>query len=82
MARDISTATRWALISKSDTVNIASGAPVALMCGATAGKVVIVDNLGNEADCQMAAGEVKPVQPVRVKSTGSDAINVYALYNN
>lgn len=82
MARDISGATRWSLISKSDTVRIATGAPVALMCGATAGKVVIVDSLGNEADCQLAAGEIKPVQPVLVKSTGSDAINVCALYNN
>lgn len=82
MARSTSSATRWPLITKSDTVDIATGIPVAIQCGTTAGTVVAVDAEGNEMPCVLQAGQQLGIQPKRIKSTGSDAINVYALYNN
>ena len=81
MARPVSSAIRWPAITPHDTNRIATGKPVAIMCGATAGNVVIVDSDGNEATVPIAAGEIKPVQPLIIKSTGTTATPLYGLYN-
>lgn len=81
MARSISTATRWPTITPHDTNRISTGKPVAIMCGATAGNVVIVDGDGNVATVPIEAGEIKQVQPLIVKATGTTATPIYGLYN-
>lgn len=82
MSRSTSSATIWKLITKSDTVAIATGAPVAIQCGGTGGTFVLVDRDGNTMPVTLEASEISPHQPVRVNSTGSTAVDVYALYNN
>lgn len=82
MSRSTSSATKWKLIAKSDTVSIADGKPVAIQCGTTAGTFVLVDENGNTMPVALGASAIGPYQPVRINSTGSDAVDVYGLYNN
>jgi len=53
--------------------------PKAVVCGATAGTVVVIDRFGNEAPYWLEAGQVLAVRPNIIKATGTTATPLIAL---
>lgn len=71
-------ARRWGAITPHDTNQLAE-LPKAIRCN-VAGTVNIVGEDGNAEDFVVAAGETLPCRPVIVKSTGTTATGIKALY--
>lgn len=61
----------WIEITPDDDNDLAFK-PVAVSVGDTAGTVVCRGKSGNDVAFYFAAGEVKPIRPVRILSTGTD----------
>jgi hypothetical protein len=53
--------------------------PKTVVCGATAGTVVVVDRFANEATYWLEAGQYLPVRPHIIKSTGTSATPLIGL---
>jgi hypothetical protein len=68
---------RWAIITKSDTVNLVE-VPRAIYVS-VGGTLTLVDSTGNAVDFGTAAVGLIQVQPARINSTGSTA-TVIGLY--
>lgn len=70
-------AEEWVAITPHDTNNL-DFLPKAIMVGATAGNVVMVDKAGNTATVPFTTGEIKPLRPAKI-TTASTATPIYAL---
>jgi hypothetical protein len=53
--------------------------PKAVVCGATAGTVVVTDKAGVDATYWLEAGQTLPIRPVRIKATGTTATPLIGL---
>jgi hypothetical protein len=73
----LTSADTWVAITPHDT-NKLSFLPKAIMVGATAGNVVMIDKSGNTATVPFLAGEIKPLRPATIH-TSSTATPIYAL---
>lgn len=73
------TATDWKAVTPSDTVAISPKNPRALFIG-VAGNVVAVSNSGAVETFACSAGQVLPLQAVRVNATSTTASGIVALY--
>ncbi len=73
-------ARRWKAITASNTA-FCEPKPVALRAN-VAGDIVAVGDDGVSGTFTVAAGEILPVQPVQVLSTGTTATGIYGLYNS
>jgi hypothetical protein len=73
-----SSASEWVTITPHDTAQLAR-IPKAIMVGATAGNIKMIDKAGNTATVPFTAGEIKPLRP-HVIHTDSTATPIYALY--
>ncbi|NBC17174.1 MAG: hypothetical protein GVY18_07645 [Bacteroidetes bacterium] len=71
----IAPSTKWETITPNDSTDLAV-LPQAVSVGSTAGVVACVDEDGNESDFYFQAGEMKPIRPVRIKSTNTTATPV------
>lgn len=72
-------ALRWSAITPSDTTKL-EPTPVAIRCN-VAGDVNIEGDDGNAEVFTVAAGEILACQPRRVRSTGTTATGIKALFN-
>jgi len=73
-----SPASHWADVTPHDTNELASR-PRAIDC-AVSGNAVIVDADGSEITIVLTAGTLYPVRPVIIKSTGTTATGIVALW--
>ena len=74
----LSSARKWPTVTPHDT-NPLPFMPRAIMCGTTAGNIVMIDEDGNTATVPFAAGEIKTLRPKVIKSTNTTATPIYAL---
>jgi hypothetical protein len=74
----LSSAEEWVAVTPHDTNNLGF-LPKAIMVGATAGNVVMIDKFGNTATVPFDAGEIKPLRPAIIKATSTTATPIYAL---
>lgn len=91
MSRVLQSFNRWVPITKSDTINF-DGSTVALNTGGAkpcdaiyvggAGIVVAAAQDGNTGAFTVVAGEILPIQAIRVNSTTTSATLMIALYWN
>jgi len=75
-------ARKWAAITPSDSVDITLvGNRVPRSIYATvAGDIVMTDSEGTDATFIFAAGEIKPLCPVRIKATSTTATGIIGLW--
>jgi len=71
-------AERHAVITPADGTDIPFY-PKAVVCGATAGTVVVTDKDGIDATYWLEAGQTLPTRPVRIKDTGTTATPLIGL---
>lgn len=71
--------TTWAAITPSDTAKL-EPVPVSVFVG-TGGDVAAEGADGNVEIFKALAGTVLPIQPIRIRATGTNASNLVAVHN-
>jgi|GEM_PF-1275696 len=73
---------RWAAITPNDSADIplVNGRKPRSVYATGAGNIVMTDDLGNDATFAFAAGEIKPLSPVRIKATDTTATGIVGLW--
>lgn len=69
---------KWADVTPSNSTDLAE-VPRAIAC-TSSGTVAVVDKNGTEVSLQLNAGDILPIRPHRIKSTGTSATGIVALY--
>jgi len=75
-------ATIWTEITPNDSADIPTinNQPPRAIYADDSGDIVCVDKEGNEATLAFAAGEIKPIRPVRIKATGTGVTTIVGLW--
>lgn len=75
-------ATKWVAITPNNSADIPllNGRKPRSIYATGAGNIVITDTEGTDATIVFAAGEIKPLSPVRIKATGTTATGIIGLW--